>query len=320
MKKKSPPYAIIGAVVLGIVAILIFFKHERDVATERDAAIAKAKADADAAIANANKQTTATVTPTALDVRPVLYATQPIEPGIRISSAFYEKKQTPKDILPDAYTESSDIVGWFATRKIEKGDPLTPRNIGKSLPYMSQRITPGMRAVSLSVFNVEPENRTGGYAVDGDKVDLLFTTTTTTNIALNTQMVMQNVPILSITGSPVKTEKTDGVNPVYPPGDPMAVTFEVTPEQAQALIYLSTISKNGHFSMILRARKDDTQIKIKPFDMDDYNFLKMTKVQKTVDKSIERVKALSKEIEDKEKAQAAQGSTNETTTPTPTAP
>jgi Flp pilus assembly protein CpaB len=250
----------------------------------------------------------------------VLYATQPVEPGVKISSAFFEKKLTPTDILPDAYTDQSDIVGFYAIRKIEKGDPLTPRNIGKSLPYMSQRITPGMRAVSLQVYNAD-YNRTGGFVVDGDRVDLLctFAEPTGQQFEINTQTFMQNVQVLYVPGSQIKTDKTDGINPLPPPGDQIAVTFEVTPEQAQALIFLSR-GKNLHISMILRSRADHSELKLKPFDVRDYDLLNLKKVQKTVDKSIDRVNELSKEIQAEEQKQSPQGTTNETPTPTPPSP
>jgi Flp pilus assembly protein CpaB len=306
VKKKSPPYALIGALVLGIGAV--YFFHQYTVTAEKKAqdaaAAARAEMQGKLDAANAAK---VTVTEAPTDVRAVLYATQPVEPGVRISPAFFEKKLTPKSILPDAYTDQSDIVGWYATRKIEKGDPLTPRNIGKSLPFMSERISPGMRAVALKVFTGGDVNNTGGFIVDGDKVDLLYTT------GMATEMVMQNVNVLYVPGPPVKTEKTDGVVPV---GD-VSVTFEVTPEQAQALIYMS--GSKGRFSMILRSRKDNSEIKIKPFAGADYveNF---KKVQSTTDKSIERVQQLAAEIEAKEKTQDAQGKTNETTTPTSPSP
>jgi Flp pilus assembly protein CpaB len=253
-------------------------------------------------------------------MRAVFYATQPIAPGTRISPAFFESKQTPKDILPDAFTDSNDVIGSFAIRDIEKGDPLTPRNVGKSLPYMSQRITPGMRALSLQVFNSEL-NDTGGFIVDGDKVDLLFTVASPDNtVKLNTQTVMQNVSVLYVPGPQIKTDKTSGITPAPPPGDPIAVTFEVTPEQAEALIFLTNL-KNGQFSMILRARRDDSEIKVKPFVGTDYDILNLGKVQRTVDRSVARVQELSEEIEAKEKANAAApANTNETTTPIPPTP
>jgi Flp pilus assembly protein CpaB len=316
VKKKSPPYAIIGAAIFGLLAIFLFIQHEKSQEAATQAAIKKAQDDAAAAAATAAKNNQPVVQVTQTNMRNVLFATQPVDAGAKLSPAFYEKKLTPDDILPDAWTDATDVVGWYATRKIEKGDPLTPRNIGKSLPYMSQRITPGMRSLTLPIFNAEV-NDTGGFTVDGDKVDLLYTTfSLDSSFILKTQMVMQNVNVLFVPSSPVKTEKTDGVNPI-PTGAPIAVTFEVTPEQAQALIFMSQV-KNGKFSMILRARPDTSEIKIKPFAAVDYagNF---DKVQKTTDKSIQRVQQLEAQIEAEEKTQG-QGNTNETPNPTPPSP
>ena len=318
MKKKSPPYAIIGAALLGLIAIVAVIQWKK----AQDAATAKALADQQAAMQAqldaANAKPAVTVTPTPTNMRNVYYATQPVEAGAKISSAFFEKKLTPNEILPDAYTDQSDIVGFYAIRDIEKGDPLTPRNIGKSLPYLSQRISPGMRALALPIFNAQ-DNDTGGFAVDGDKVDLLFTTSSLDGaFRLKTEVVMQNLNVLYVPGPKIESDQVNGIVPAPPPGDPVAITFEVTPEQAQALIFLSQV-KNGEFSMILRARRDKSEIKIKPFVGQDYAG-NLQKVQKTTDKSIQRVQELAQKIDAEEKAQAAQGNTNETTTPTPPSP
>lgn len=314
MKKKSPPYAIIIAAVLGIVAVIAFVQYTKSQEAAKAEALAAAdKKHQDELNALRNKQQP-TIVSTPTDTRAVLYATQPMEAGAKVSPAFYEKKQTPNDILPDAFNGDSDITGWVAIRKIEKGDPLTPRNIGKSLPYMSQRITPGMRALSLKVFNAGDVNDTGGFAVDGDRVDLLYTRTSDdSKIEYDTGVAMQNLQILYVPGPPIKTEKTDGINPV---GE-MTITFEVTPEQAQALVFMSQGSKSGHFSMILRARKDQKEINIKPFTYEFYT-QNLNRVQKMTDKSIQRVDDLAKEIEAQEKA--SQGTSNETTNPTPPKP
>jgi Flp pilus assembly protein CpaB len=319
VKKKSPPWAFIAAGVFFFIFAVLIFKYAQKEQQEKADAIAAQAAKDQQELADAkSKQVTVQETPT--DMRSVLYATQPVEPGARISAAFFEKKLTPKDILPDAYTDGNDIVGWFAIRKIEKGDPLTPRNVGKSLPYMSQRISPGMRAISLPVFNADV-NDTGGFIVDGDRVDLLYTVSSADEqYKLDTQTIMQNVNVLYVPGPQVKTEKTDGITPIAPPGDPVAVTFEVTPEQAQALVFLTNV-KNGRFSMILRARKDNSEVKIKPFAASDYDMTNLSKVQRTVDRSVARVKELSDEIEAKEKENAsAPATTNETTNPIPPTP
>ncbi len=318
MKKKSPPYAIIGAAILGIAAIFLFI-HWKSVQDKAAAdAIAKVKADADAAIAAANAKPSVTVVPTPTNMRNVFYATQPVAAGAKISAAFFEKKLTPNDILPDAYSDQSDIVGFFAIRQIEKGDPLTPRNIGRSLPYMTQRISPGMRALALPIFNADVNN-TSGFAVDGDRVDLFYTTFSLDNtVILKTELVMQNLSVLFVPGPTIKTDKTDGINPAPSPGGVIAVTFEVTPEQAQALLFMAQV-KNGKFSMILRARRDNSEIKIKPFTAMDYAG-NWQKVQRTTDKSMARVQELAAKIEAEEKTQGSQGNTNEISTPTPPSP
>ena len=318
MKKKSPPYAIIGAVLLGLVVIFLGYKWKQAEDQKAVDAAAKATADMQAQLDAEKAKQVPTVTTTDTNMRNVLYATQPVEAGAKISSAFFEKKLTPNEILPDAYTDQSDIVGFFAVRNIEKGDPLTPRNIGKTLPYLTQRIPLGMRALALPIFNAEV-NDTSGFAVDGDKVDLLFSTLSPdSSLILKTELVMQNLEVLYVPGPKIESDQMNGLVPAPPPGDPVSITFQVTPEQAQALVFMSQV-KNGRFSMILRARRDKSEIKIRPFAADDYAG-NLQKIQKTTDKSLLRVQALAEQIEAEEKTQAAQGNTNETPNPTPPSP
>ncbi|MEI9998111.1 MAG: Flp pilus assembly protein CpaB [Verrucomicrobiota bacterium] len=319
MKKKSPPWAIIGAVLLGIAAIFVLLKWKAGIDQRQTDAMAKMQADFDQKINDLKSQQQPVVQTVPTDMRNVYYATQPVDAGVKISPAFYEKKLTPNEILPDAYTDQSDIVGFYAVRKIEKGDPLTPRNIGKTLPYLSQRIPNGMRAISLPIFNAE-NNATGGFVVDGDKIDLLYTTTTADNILLQTELVLQNVDVLFVPGTTIRDDKTDGIVPQLPPGDPISITFLVTPEQAQALVLMSE-NKYGKFSMILRGRPDKSEIHVKPFVADDYvdNFKKL---QKTSDRSLQRVQELATQIDEQEKKMesATQGTTNETPHPTQPSP
>jgi len=323
VKKKSPPYAIIVAALLGLVAIFAAFKWKQNQDAAAAAALAKVQADDAARLAALQNQQPVPSAPAPANMRNVYYATQPVEAGAKISEAFYEKKPTPNDILPDAFSDQSDIIGFYAIRNIEKGDPLTPRNIGKSLPFMSQRIKPGMRAISLPIFNAQ-DNNTGGFAIDGDKVDLLFTRLSRDlSLEISTQLVMQNLEILYIPGPKIDSEQVNGITPAPPPGDPVSITFEVTPEQAQALTYMSDV-KNGRLSMILRARADKDPIKIKPFQGEDYAGDDYRGVQKKiVDKSMARVEALAAQIAAQEaaqqKPQGSQGNTNETN-PTPPAP
>ena len=97
-------------------------------------------------------------------------------------------------------------------------------------------------------------------------------------LILKTQMVMQNLSVLYVPGPKIESEQVQGITPIPPPGGSISVTFEVTPEQAQALVFMSQV-KNAKFSMILRARRDKSEIKIKPFVAADYagNFQKVQK-------------------------------------------
>ena len=157
-------------------------------------------------------------------------------------------------------------------------------------------------------------------------VDLLFTTTYN-SLLLKTHTLMQNVKVLYVPGPKIESDQVNGVSPAPPPGDPVSITFEVTPEQAQALIFLSQAKadQGGTFSMVLRAKSDKSELKFKPFAAEDY-VGNLDKIQKTVDKSQVRVQALAEQIaaaekaaQAQEKTQGSQGNTNETN-PTPPAP
>jgi Flp pilus assembly protein CpaB len=317
VKKKSPPYAILGAAVIGLLGIFLLFKWKQGMDASQAASLAAQKAELEKEIEDAKAAQVPVVQQTPTNMRNVYYATQPVEAGAKISPAFYEKKLTPNDVLPEAYGEGADIVGFYAIRPIEKGDPLTPHNVGKTLPYLAERIPAGMRALALPIFNGGDANNTGGFAVDGDYVDLLLTITTVDSGELvNTQTVLQNVQVLFMPQQQTRSDLTVGVTP----SQPLSVTFLVTPEEAQSLIFLEQV-KNGHFSMILRGRSDRDVTKLKPYAVSSNDDLK--RVQRLTDKSYDRVAQLQKEIEaaeQKEKAQASQGSTNETTAPTPPSP
>jgi Flp pilus assembly protein CpaB len=325
VKKKSPPYAILGAIAVGIIGIFLLFRWKQGMEAANAAALKTQQDQLQAEIDELKSKPQTVVSTTDTNMRKVYYATQPISAGAKISPAFYQTKLTPNDVLPEAYGEGADIVGFYAIRPIEKGDPLTPHNVGKTLPYLAERIPPGMRAMALPIFdsvNTGSEgNATGGFAVDGDFVDLLFTLAVDNpqggdKLLVNTQTILQNVQVLFIPQTQTRSDTTVGIMPVQP----VSVTFMVTPEEAQMLLYFEHM-KEGKFSMILRGRNDKDVTKLKPYAITDINDFR--KVQKKTDQSYDRVAQLQKEIEaeeQKEKAQASQGSTNETTAPTPPSP
>jgi len=319
VKKKSPPYAIIGAVLVGILGIFLLVRWKAGIDASNAAALDAKTKELQAQIDELKTQNAQkTVVTTDPNMRQVYYAVEPIQAGQKISPALFEKKLTPNDVLPEAYSEGTDLVGYYAIRPIEKGDPLSPHNVGKTLPFLSERIPAGMRAVALPVFNAGDVNNTGGFVVDGDYVDLLLTSSLSNPAAgedalIDTQTILQNVQVLYIPATQTRSDMTVGVMPT----EPRSVTFLVTPEEAQSLIYISQ-GKNVKFSMILRGRSDKQVVKLKPYAA---TLSDLHKVQRQTDKSYDRVAQLQKAIEDEEKKEkAAQGSPNETTPPTPPSP
>ena len=320
MKKKSPPYAILVAAVIGIIGIFLLFKWKQNMDANNAAALKAQQDQLQAEIDDLKTKQAQPVVQTDTNMRKVYYATQPIEAGAKISPAFYEEKLTPNDVIPEAYSDGTDLVGFYAIRPIEKGDPLTPHNVGKTLPYLAERIPAGMRAMAVPIFNGGDANLTGGFAVDGDWVDLLFSPQVTDadqagdSGIVNTQTVLQNVQVLFIPQQQSRSDTTVGILP----SQPTSITFMVTPEEAQTLVFLEQLK--GKFSMILRGRNDRAVTKLKPYTLQTFDDLR--KVQRQTDKSYDRVAQLQKAIEaeeQKEKA-ASPGSTNETTPPTPPSP
>jgi Flp pilus assembly protein CpaB len=324
VKKKSPPYAILVAAVVGILGIFLLFKWKQQMDINNQNTLDAKTKELQQEIDDLKTKQAQPVVTTDTNMRKVYYATQPIDAGAKISPAFYEEKLTPNDVLPDAYGDGSDVVGFYAIRPIEKGDPLTPHNVDKTLPYLSERIPAGMRAVALPIFNADLNN-TGGFVVDGDIVDLLYTPTVKDSDGeegmVNTQTILQKVQVLYVPGPQTRSDMTAGVMPAPTPGEPISVTFLVTPEEAQMLVHLVQ-EKYGHINMILRGRNDKDEEKLKPYtitSLDDFR-----KAQKQMDKSFDRVAELQKELEAAEQKvkdqAAAQGNTNETTHPTPPSP
>ena len=113
MKKKSPPYAIIGAAVLAIIGIILVIQWKKSQDAAAAAALAAQQAALQAQIDALKNQAPAPPPTAPQNNLFVYYATQPVEAGAKISSAFFEKKATPNEILPDAYTDATDIVGFL---------------------------------------------------------------------------------------------------------------------------------------------------------------------------------------------------------------
>ena len=85
MKKKSPPYAIIAAALLGIIAIVAFVQWKKVQDKAAADAIAAEDAKRQQEIDDLKAKQQVVVTPTDTNMRNVFYATQPVEAGAKIN-------------------------------------------------------------------------------------------------------------------------------------------------------------------------------------------------------------------------------------------
>jgi Flp pilus assembly protein CpaB len=259
VKKKNINPMLLGAIALGLVSFYLVYKafqnQQADSERKTNEAIAKAMASQ-----GSNQPVILEKKPE----RPVVYAAQPIAAGQKIEVAGLKIQSTPTELLPGALSTFDEAVGKYASKSIGVGEALTANNVSTQAQRMSMRLKPGMRAMALPVFNTPETNSTGGFAMDGDYVDLLLTFNDAG--VSRTIIVLQNLRILY---NPVgqRSEQTDGIAPAAAPGSPPMVTFEVTPQQAEMLVQ---ITGTGAFHMVLRSSEDKAVVRTRGYSSQEF--------------------------------------------------
>ncbi len=266
MKKRSTPYPLIGAVVFGVLAIVIFYMYNQQSQADFDAklqaALAESRNQSDAQMQAYIKQHPegGSAVPINTNMRPVLYASRDIDGGVLIDPSMFIVKNTPVDLMKEAYTkdDADTVTKSYALRPIHEGDPLTENNVGKQAPRLADRIPIGMKAMSVPIF----DNLTDGFLVDGDKVDILYVHGDPKTGAVASDALLQNIPVLFVPGQQTRSDKTESMVPAASPGTPITLCFEVTLQEAQILSVLSSVP-GAHYEMVLRSATDNMIVKAK---------------------------------------------------------
>lgn len=282
---------IIGAVICAVGAIVIVYMMMQNAEAEAAANMKRLKEDLRKEFEAERGTDQPVQIQTEMDMRNVVYATQDISANNRIEGVFLEVKPTPVDLMPNAYEDPNDVIGKFARRNIRPDEPLTPDNVAKEFQKMSNRLTPGMRAIALPV--IARGDATGGFSTDGDRVDLLLTYNDPPGSKnTKTRTIMQNVKILFMPAAGnYRNDQTEGVMPANSPEIPVTTTFEVTPTQAEALIALT---QSGTLNMILRHKDDQVPIRSQGVDSNQiYN--NPASINQQAQRSMRKIK----EVQDK---------------------
>jgi pilus assembly protein CpaB len=146
----------------------------------------------------------------------VVVAKQDISELGEIYANMVEIVSKPKQFVdPLRTTSKEEVVGFIATVPLKKGEQITLNKIAAPgvKTGLSRQVTPGKRAISISVSD---ENAVGRLIKPGDRIDVVATIEAPGAQKGNqiSKIVLQDVPVLAVgewitTQAPRKVEKDD---------------------------------------------------------------------------------------------------------------
>lgn len=165
-------------------------------------------------------------------------------------------QQQANSFPPIMMTDGKQIVGRMLRESVTKWRPFTPESFYPegTGPDISERLEPGLRAVTVPVHGV---SGLVGQATPGMFVDVLFRATPTKDESVPeiTKVLLQNVEILAI-GENATPGMQGGIDPK---SEVHAVTLAVTADQAQTL---KIVEGHGDLSLLLRRPTDRVALPI----------------------------------------------------------
>lgn len=150
-------------------------------------------------------------------------------------------------------TPLTDLEGLFTNRAYNTGEPLDMGALSTArVERLSDRVTPGMRAVALAV---SAETTAGGFVKVDDFVDIIRVDGNGTDAG---RVILENVRVLAVGASMGNLAGLDnGDMPDTVGSNPGTVTVELTPRQAGIL---AAADFDGRLALALRTRDDKDPI------------------------------------------------------------
>ena len=180
-----------------------------------------------------------------------------IAPGDIGWAAWPESRVQPFFTVAEAEGEAppAKIEGLYTNRRYSEGEPLDVGALkAKLVERLSDRVSPGMRAVSVAVSAV---TTAGGFVKVDDHVDIIRVGEAGGG-GPGSNVILENVRVLavgsSMDGSPGTDEADTSGTQAANPG---TVTVELTPHQANLL---ASADYEGQLALTLRSRTDRAPI------------------------------------------------------------
>jgi pilus assembly protein CpaB len=193
----------------------------------------------------------------------VLVATKALPVGTILGPDALRFQPWPKDLIDGAYYKRGDIgadpvkmQGMVVRNGITAGQPVTQGSLvsPKDRGFLAAALTPGMRAVTVSVSGA---TGVAGFVFPGDRVDIVLTQDVTgggDGQPLHTsETVVRNIRVLATDQRSDNVPKPDGTTDVR---NFALVTMEATPKLAEKI---SVAQKIGTLSLSLRPLADTTE-------------------------------------------------------------
>lgn len=192
----------------------------------------------------------------------VLAAERPLPARHRIAAGDIGWISWPEERLQPFFTVSetgstplSELEGLFTNRAYNGGEPLDMGALSSTrVERLSDRVTPGMRAVALAV---SAETTAGGFVKVDDHVDIIRVDGTG-DAARDGEVILENVRVLAVGASMGDIAGIgDADLPDTVGSNPGTVTVELTPRQAGIL---AAADYDGRLALALRTRADTAPI------------------------------------------------------------
>lgn len=192
----------------------------------------------------------AAVAPAKVETTEVLVASSALQAGTKLVPAMVRWQEWPKSSVDASFIthEAVPDIAKFSEKAVVRaplvsGEPLTNTKVVQSdtAGFMAATLTPGMRAVSVSI---SVETGAGGFILPNDRVDVMKTDIVSDSPRrYRASVILENVRVLS-----VDQTSTEDKNQKFVVGK--TATLELSSEQAKAV---ARASASGTLSLALRS-------------------------------------------------------------------
>ena len=164
-------------------------------------------------------------------------------PTASVDSSFITHQSTP--------SEEAAVKGVVARAAIIAGQPITNNVVvhGDSAGFMAATVTPGMRAVSITIAT---DAGAGGFILPNDRVDVILTRKFNTSepVIVTSEILLSNVRVLAVDQTYKQDKDTKTVTA-------KSATLELTPGQSQII---TRAQMAGTLSLALRPLGDSGEV------------------------------------------------------------